>query len=180
MSGQEEPRSYAGRRNPRFVTRRRGGTLEDDTHHALALWAAACAEHVLDLFEATRADDRPRTAIQAAQRWACGEVTMISTRTAAYGAHAAARESTGAARAAARAAGHAAATAHMADHVLGSAYYALQAVASAAPGDANAVARERQWQIDQLAPSIKQLVLDDMRLRPDKFRGAFGRPDQGR
>ena len=38
-------------RDPRFVTIRRGGTLTDSDHHLLALWAAACAEHVLDLFE---------------------------------------------------------------------------------------------------------------------------------
>jgi hypothetical protein len=38
-------------RDPRFVTVRRGGTLTDSDHHLLALWAAACAEHVLDLFE---------------------------------------------------------------------------------------------------------------------------------
>ncbi|MFN8471518.1 MAG: hypothetical protein U0822_04810 [Anaerolineae bacterium] len=34
-----------------FVTTLRGGTLTDSRHHLLALWAAACAEHVLDLFE---------------------------------------------------------------------------------------------------------------------------------
>lgn len=30
-------------RDPRFITVRRGGTLEDDDHHLLALWAADCA-----------------------------------------------------------------------------------------------------------------------------------------
>ena len=38
-------------RDPRFITIRRGGTLTDSDHHLLALWAAACAEHVLRLFE---------------------------------------------------------------------------------------------------------------------------------
>lgn len=38
-------------RDPRFMTIRRGGTLTDPEHHLLALWAASCAEHVLDLFE---------------------------------------------------------------------------------------------------------------------------------
>src|SRR6266567_7124210 len=38
-------------RDPRFVTIRRGGTLTDSDHQLLALWAALCAEHVLDLFE---------------------------------------------------------------------------------------------------------------------------------
>jgi hypothetical protein len=35
-------------RDPRLVTIRRGGTLTDSDHHLLALWAASCAEHVLD------------------------------------------------------------------------------------------------------------------------------------
>jgi hypothetical protein len=48
-------------RDPRLVTVRRGGSLTDEHHHLLALWAAECAEHVLPLFEAGRPDDpRPR------------------------------------------------------------------------------------------------------------------------
>jgi hypothetical protein len=31
-------------RDPRFITERRGGTLQDDDHRLLAMWAAACAE----------------------------------------------------------------------------------------------------------------------------------------
>ena len=50
-------------RDPRFITIRRGGTLTDSDHRLLALWAAACAEHVLQLFESvqprTRAPARP-------------------------------------------------------------------------------------------------------------------------
>ena len=38
-------------RDPRLITIRRGGTLTDSDHRLLALWAAACAEHVLHLFE---------------------------------------------------------------------------------------------------------------------------------
>src|SRR5207248_182617 len=50
-------------RDPRFVTIRRGGTLTDSDHQLLALWAALCAEHVLDLFESARPlDPRPRRA----------------------------------------------------------------------------------------------------------------------
>ena len=39
------------------ATIRRGGTLTDADHHLLALWAAACAEHVLHLFEEVRPGD---------------------------------------------------------------------------------------------------------------------------
>lgn len=52
-------------RDPRFVTIRRDGTLTDSDHHLLALWAASCAEHVLDLFESAQPEDpRPRQAIE--------------------------------------------------------------------------------------------------------------------
>ena len=55
-------------RDPRLVTVRRGGTLTDEDHHRLALWAAVCAEHVLPGFEAARPDDlRSRDAIVAAR-----------------------------------------------------------------------------------------------------------------
>jgi len=58
-------------RDPRFITIRRGGSLTDDDHHLLALWAADCAEHVLPLFLRERpGDDRPRQAIVAARGWA--------------------------------------------------------------------------------------------------------------
>ena len=51
-------------RDPRFVTVRRGGSLQDDDHHRLAMWAADCAQHVLHHFEQTRPeDDCPRRAI---------------------------------------------------------------------------------------------------------------------
>jgi len=41
-------------RDPRFITVRRGGTLQDDDHRLLAMWAAACSEHVLRHFEQAR------------------------------------------------------------------------------------------------------------------------------
>src|SRR5438445_11782340 len=64
-------------RDPRFVTIRRGGTLTDSDHQLLALWAASCAEHVLDRFESARPEDpRPRQAIEQARAWVRGEITM--------------------------------------------------------------------------------------------------------
>ena len=56
-------------RDPRFVTIRRGGTLTDSDHQLLALWAASCAEHVLELFESAQPDDpRPRELVLDDQR----------------------------------------------------------------------------------------------------------------
>src|SRR5438067_10612360 len=93
-------------RDRRFVTIRRGGTLTDSDHRLLALWAASCAEHVLDLFETAQPEDpRPRQAIVQARAWVRGETTMSRARAAAGHANAAARNLSGAARHAAYAAG---------------------------------------------------------------------------
>ena len=71
-------------RDPRFVTIRRGGTLTESDHQLLALWAASCAEHVLDLFESAQPEDqRPRQAIDEARAWVRGEITLSQARTAA-------------------------------------------------------------------------------------------------
>lgn len=157
-------------RDPRFVTIRRGGTLTDADHRLLALWAAACAEHVLGLFEAVQPGDaRPRQAIEQARAWARGEIPMMVARAAGGHAMGAARELRGAARHAAYAAGQAGAVAHVAAHELGAAAYAIKAARAAAPeGLGEAVRRaECQWQRDQLPESIRELVLDDQRLRND-------------
>jgi len=155
-------------RDPRLVTIRRGGSLTDSDHKLLALWAASCAEHVLDLFESAQPGDRrPRRAIELGRAWACGEVTMTEARTSAGHANAAARDLVGAPRHAAHAAGQAAAVAHVAAHELGAAAYAIKAARAAAPEgeDASAGRLECRWQRDQLPRAIRELVIDDQRLR---------------
>jgi hypothetical protein len=157
-------------RDPRFVTVRRGGRLTDPDHHLLALWAAACAEHVLDRFESARPEDRrPRDAIEHARAWVRGEVKMTEARRAAGRAMAAARDLRGAPRHAAYAAGQAAVVPHVAAHELGAAAYAIKAASAGAPdGDGDRAARrECCWQRDQLPDAIRELVLDDQRLRND-------------
>lgn len=155
-------------RDARFITIRRGGTLTDADHRLLALWAADCAEHVLDLFEVVRpSDGRPRHAIEQIRAWVRGEVSMTQSRTAAGHANAAARDLAGAPRFAAYAAAQAAAVAHVAAHELGAAAYAIKAAQAAAPAAEAEIVRHRecQWQRDQLPPTIRDLVLDDQRLR---------------
>jgi len=153
-------------RDPRLITIRRGGTLTDADHHLLALWAAACAEHVLHHFEAAKpADPRPRQAIEQARAWVRGEITMSEARAAAGAANAAARDLSGAARHAAYAAGQAAAVAHVAAHELGAAAYAIKAARAAAPEGEGARRLERRWQHEQLPEAIRELVLDDQQQR---------------
>ena len=155
-------------RDPRFILRRRGGTLLDEDHRLLALWAAECALHVLPFFEeACPGDARPRGAIEAARAWARGEIGVTEAKVAAYHSNAAARGLTGAAKEAAYAAGQAASVAHVAAHELGAAAYAIKAVRAAAEPDLREEAgrAECSWQRELLPPRIRELVLDDQRLR---------------
>jgi hypothetical protein len=88
---------------------------------------------------------------------------------------AAARDLTGSSRYAAYAAGQAAVVAHVAAHELGAAAYAIKAVRAAAPGGdrASAGRLECRWQREQLPDVIRELVLDDQRLRNEICWSAF-------
>src|SRR5206468_1901999 len=127
-------------------------------------------EHVLQFFEFLQPSDlRPRQAIELVRAWTCGEITMTDARSAGGHAMAAARDLRGAARHAAFAAGQAAVVAHVAAHELGAAAYAIKAVRAAAPKEESERAGqlECQWQREQLPEAIRELVLDDQRLRND-------------
>lgn len=165
-----------GERDPRLVTIKRGGLLEDKHHKLLAVWAATCAEHVLYYFETANPDDkRPRIAVEQAYAWSRGEINMTRAREAAFDAHRAAKEVTGAAKEAARAAGHAVAVAHMADHELGASAYAIRAVRTTSEPDVRDKVGQQEclWQREQLPPEIRELVLDDQRLRNKKCWSLF-------
>lgn len=157
----------------RFITVRRGGTLPDEDHHLLAVWAAQCAEHVLHYFEEVRPDDdRPRRAIEATHAWVHGEIKMMQARDAAGASQDAAREAgevSSAAKMAALSAGQAAVVAHVAAHELGAAAYAIRAVMAASPEDKKEMSgrQECQWQRERLPERIRDLVIDDQRLRND-------------
>ena len=164
-----------GVRDPRLVTCRRGGTLSDADHRLLALWAAACAEHVLPFFEIqVPADPRPRAAIEAARAWADGRTPMMQARATGGHAMAAARPLHGAARFAAYAAGQAACVGHVPEHDLGAAAYAIKAAQDAGATDAAAGRTEREWQRQQLPPEVRGLVLDDQVRRNDLCWSVFG------
>ena len=150
--------------------------LKDDDHRLLAMWAADCAEHVLHHFERARHDDdRPRRAIDLARAWARGEIPWAEARIGAGHANAAARDLRGAPRHAAYAAGQAAAVGHVAAHELGAAAYAIKAAWAASPEvDRVGAGREEcRWQRAQLPDEIRELVLDDQRLRNELCWFAF-------
>ncbi len=100
----------------------------------------------------------------------------MSQARAAAGANAAVRDLSGAARYGAYAAGQAIAVSHVPAHELGAAAYAIKAVrAAAADGEeANAGRLECQWQREQLPNAIRELVLDDQRLRNGICWSVFG------
>jgi immunity protein 5 of polymorphic toxin system len=155
-------------RDPRLITIRRGGTLTDDDHRLLAEWALMCAEHVLPLFEDHRPDDtRPRDSIEVGRAWIRGEVRMTDAHNSAFQANAAARGMPDPVKFAALSAGQAVAVAHVAAHDLGAAAYAIRAAGAAVqPADAaRARTAERDWQRAQLPSPVRELVLDDQRLR---------------
>jgi hypothetical protein len=160
-------------RDKRFITMRRGGVLTDDDHHLLALWAAECAEHVLRIYEdVCPSDDRPRRAIEATRAWVDGDIQMTQSKDAAGASQDAAREIKAvseAARMAALSAGQAAVVAHVAAHELGAAAYAIRAAMKAVPKADREAARlaECAWQRSLLPDPIRELVLDDERLRND-------------
>ena len=132
-------------RDPRLVTICRGGTLTDADHQLLALWAALCAQHVLEHFERARpGDERPRRPIELGRAWARGAIKMTQARTAAGHANGAPRDLSGAPRHAAYAAGQAAALAHVAAHELGAAAYAIKAKRAAAPEGGGGARRARR------------------------------------
>jgi len=81
----------------------------------------------------------------------------------------------GAARQAAYATGRAAVVVHVAAHELGAAAYAIKAARAAAPkGESEAAGRlECPWQRDRLPEAMRELVLDDQRLRDDIYRSVF-------
>jgi len=149
-------------RDPRFITVRRGGTLSDQDHHLLALWAAACAEHVLDRFELAQPNDpRPRRAIEHARAWVRGDITMTQARAAGGHAMGAARELRGAARHAAYAAGQAGAVAHVAAHELGAARLCHQGHARCRAGG-----RQRVRRAARVPVAARQAAGGDSGARP--------------
>jgi hypothetical protein len=155
-------------RDSRFITIRCGGTLTDNDHYLLAIWAAKCAEHVLKYFEIECPEDyRPRRAIEFTLAWAHREIKTTEAKIAAYHSNAAASKIFGSAKFAALSAGQAAAVSHVPAHELGPAAYAIRAVIAASKDEdkRNNGWKECKWQQEQLPEEIKELVLEDQNNR---------------
>lgn len=132
-------------------------TLSQADRQTVAAWAADCAEHVLQIYEAALpGDPRPRDLISKARAFARGELEVAhGIRRRFEGGVPAAEMAVPAAAAAARAAGQAAATVHMGAHALGAAGYAAKAAALAAPDRTDAVTAEVRWQVEHMSVAVR-------------------------
>ena len=132
-------------------------TLSDDDRRVLARWAAACAERVVGLFEASAPeDDRVRDGVARASAYGRGEsTTHAEIRLRMVAVKAASAATTPAGAAAARSAAQASAVAHMGAHALGAAGYAVKAVALANPGQPDVVDEEIAWQLAELTDASR-------------------------
>lgn len=133
-------------------------TLSEADRRTVAAWAADCAEHVLEIFEAAApGDGRPRDLIARARAFARGELDVAEGIRRRFVGGVPAREVPApAAAAAARAAGQAAAIPHMGAHALGAAAYAVKAAGLAAPDRADVVREsEVRWQLDHMSAAVR-------------------------
>src|SRR4051794_10673980 len=131
-------------------------TLSEADRRVVAVWAADCAERVLELFEAEApGDTRPRDAIARLRAFARGELGVGEARRR-FVAHAAAREVSGpAAAAAARAAAQAPSTPYRGAPAFGAAAYAARAAGLAAPDRPEAVGEEIAGQLGHMSATVR-------------------------
>lgn len=135
-------------------------TRSEDDRRELIIWAVACAERVLPIFEAACPNDsRPRDGLAGALAFSRNELRIGQARSLAVACHAAAREATTpAAVAAARACGHAVAVAHMGSHARGLPIYGLKALALAHPDNPTLVSEEDSWQRSNLPVRFTEFI----------------------
>ena len=153
-------------RDKRFIAELRGGSLKQEQHRQLMVWACNCAEHVLSLV-GEKPDERLKNSLLVAKGWIKRKTTVREARKASLSAISVANESSDPiAISVARAVGHAVATAHMSDHSLGAALYALKAVKNAG----KSIEAERKWQNDQLPSEIMELILTTRSNKEQAFK----------
>lgn len=135
-------------------------SLSEDDRRIVALWAADCAERVLQLFEAEApADGRPADGIARARAFGRGELDTAGQIRDRFVAGRAANAVTGAAAiAAARAAGQASGVCHMGAHALGAAAYAVKAVGLAATDPDAAMEAEIRWQQEHMSRPVRDAL----------------------
>ncbi len=117
-----------------------------------ALWAIACARHILPLSLAGEKEtELTENGMRTAENRIKGIASVYELRQSALEIHAAARQcSSGITGTALRAAGHAVSTGHMKEHAMVCSDYAIKFIHLSFPGSADKIREERQWQLDEL------------------------------
>lgn len=129
-------------------------TLPQQDRQELVRWAVACVDRLLPVFSADCPEDsRLRDALDGAQQFAAGQLSVSAMRRLAFGCHAAAREaSSETATAVARVCGQAVAVAHMAGHSREIARYTRKALTG------EKLAQELNWQQSHVPPRFREYV----------------------
>lgn len=129
-------------------------TLSEEDRRELIRWAIACVERLLPLFVDDGLEDpRLREALDGAQQFAAGRLSVGPVRRLALVCHSVAREATSpTAAAVARACGQAVAVAHMAGHAREVVRYTHKVLT----GDT--LAHELAWQRAHLPPRFREFV----------------------
>lgn len=131
-------------------------SLTDADRRNVAVWAADCAERVLDLFEADApGDTRARDAILRTRAFARGELRAAEEIRQRF---VAVRAASSASSPAGKAAAQAAAVAHMGAHALGAAAYAVKSVGLAQPDRPSAIDEEVRWQLEQMSAEARMAI----------------------
>ena len=131
-------------------------TLPEGERRDLIRWAAECVRRLLPIFESAAPGDlRLSQALDGAEAFARGELSVGPMRHLAFGCHAAARDvDDAAASAVARACGQAASIAHMGGHSREISRYTAKALG----GDA---APELAWQREHIPARFEAYVYGD-------------------
>ena len=125
---------------------------EECSQHDLAKWSLALTAHIFMLagYDISRFAT-VLDALNVNKSWQLGEARMHDVRQAGFQVHKLARASkSNVLQTVLRVAGHAVGTGHMREHAMVASDYAIKVITLLHPGDFEAIASERQWQITTL------------------------------
>jgi hypothetical protein len=118
----------------------------------LARWALSLAKHIMELADYRGIDNEAIVnGFSVNQAWQSGQARVHDVRQAGFRIHRLARECDDELpRTVLRVVGQAVGTGHLREHAIVASDYAVKVINLLHPGDLEAVARERQWQIETM------------------------------
>lgn len=118
----------------------------------LAKWSLLIAKHILGIVDIDyHSIDEIVEGFNANEQWQAGRARMHDVRQAGFKIHKLARACDDEIKKTAfRVAGHATASGHMREHAVAAADYAIKTIGLISSNDAEAISKERKWQLDEL------------------------------